>query len=775
MKKSKQIIILIVCFISSLLIVKGIYGYFTMITEPKINKFTIVQSTSYTIKHELMNLDGSTYTLYQEESHDGIPIGTTVTPEVLSINGFTPPAKQTITLDSTENKIITYQYTRNQYNLTIKNSNLVTTDTPSGTYYYGQEIHLIANDTNNEGNPFVKWTNDITNQDYTFILKDNTIIGPIYANSYTVTFEKNNGESPSTKRIIKNETIGTMPTIKNDDCLEGEGDYWSRQCTYFYKFEGWYSEPTFINEINEEYIPTKDMTLYAKWSKIFYGHHGTEEFDGTNYIDTGIKMFSEENAKKDFIITFTVNTNNGYSTTNSGDRGTIFTNMNEKADPYPGVHFYSQGTDKYTMNINIAGRKVKDNNTGYNIGEKVIIKKENGIVYYSYDDGQFIQINDFSDFNSYFNNNATFGAGTKSNGVIYRYFKGTLSDMSIELIDLPSYIIHFDPNGGNGTMIDQQIKIGETTTLKSNLFTHTNGTFDNWNTEPDGSGTTYTNKQSITDLASQGETITLYAQWKDPFHYNIHFDSNGGTGTMENQSFIYNSVPIALSKNTFTKEGYIFTGWNTEVDGSGTYYNDEEKVSNLSEIDNDTITLYAQYLKISYINNGSTTFDGTINTFIDTGVNLYSQETIDKDFEIKFTIDEIDENGMNQYLPTIFNGKDESNEVWPGFCVRINKFSAITPVYKWNNTIGQSTILANIPFNKVPINFTIRRRNGVVTLSYNYEGYENNNQVLYDQANWTLDKYYQDNASFGGIYNENHQPDRFFTGKLSNMLILLGD
>ena len=81
--------------------------------------------------------------------------------------------------------------------------------------------------------------------------------------------------------------------------------------------------------------------------------------------------------------------------------------------------------------------------------------------------------------------------------------------------------------------------------------------------------------------------------------YNISFDSNGGTGTMD--SVI---APIdwayKLPANTFTRTGYIFTSWNTKQDGSGETYTDLQEVENVTTITNDNITLYAQWEPIKY-------------------------------------------------------------------------------------------------------------------------------------------------------------------------------
>jgi uncharacterized repeat protein (TIGR02543 family) len=48
--------------------------------------------------------------------------------------------------------------------------------------------------------------------------------------------------------------------------------------------------------------------------------------------------------------------------------------------------------------------------------------------------------------------------------------------------------------------------------------------------------------------------------------------------------------PTALNANAFTRENYVFDGWNTEVDGTGDYYADEATVILLEDLE-----LYAQW------------------------------------------------------------------------------------------------------------------------------------------------------------------------------------
>lgn len=71
--------------------------------------------------------------------------------------------------------------------------------------------------------------------------------------------------------------------------------------------------------------------------------------------------------------------------------------------------------------------------------------------------------------------------------------------------------------------------------------------------------------------------------------YTVSFDSNGGSGTMSDQSF-YRGMETSLTENCFTRDGYAFWGWGTEPDGEVVYRN-RQKVKNLTKEDN--ITLYA--------------------------------------------------------------------------------------------------------------------------------------------------------------------------------------
>ena len=788
-----KLIYLVVFTISflSLFFVKGINAYFTKKTETLINQFSIQKNTSYTVVHEVMDLNGN-YVEHHRDAYSNVPIGTVVSPDLLSPTdlpreGFDLPQTQTVNLNSFTDTVITYRYPRKQFTLTINNSNYVTTNKPSGTYYYGTEIHLVADETNNNGNPFIKWSNNKTNRDYTFLLTKNTTIKPIYAESYTITYVPNNGSSSFTEEVIQNEPITTFPDVEYNDCNEGTGSHKERECTYVYKLLGWYTDSNFTNKIDETFVPTENTTLYAKWNKIYYRNDGPVVFDGDDIIYTDVLLYNKENAKKDFIVTFTVDEYLGYNPTNNKDkRATIFQDMNEN-DPYLGVQFFHDDNNYY-VNVNSsknAADKVKDPNTGYVTGQKVIFKRENGIVYYSYDEGDtFTPTVNFSNFTAYFDIPATFGGGLDANQNPWRYFIGTLSDMSVEIIEPPTYTIHYDANGGTGTMDDQIIEIGNNSSLTTNTFTKENAVFGGWNTEPDGTGTSYPDNYAITsDLGNADDVITLYAQWIEPPHYFVHFDSNGGTGTMSNQEFIYDTPTEPLTTNTFTRTNYVFRGWNTESDGSGTHYDDEEEVRNLSNIDDDIITLYAEWWKIEYSHEGDAVFNGTQSTFIDTGVNIFSSENINKDFEIRFTFKSVDSDQLNfvsgnPKQPTIFNAKDESNSNYPGLNIRFNSsINTLYPTYRWGG--GTTNIPKNgISVSNAPIEFILRRKSDdnnkkIITIEYKYNGFDSGEETTIKQSSWNLNQSFATNVAFGGYFDGSNQPGRFFKGTLADMIILM--
>ena len=163
-----------------------------------------------------------------------------------------------------------------------------------------------------------------------------------------------------------------------------------------------------------------------------------------------------------------------------------------------------------------------------------------------------------------------------------------------------SYVVHYDANGGVGETPDSEHVYDVRSTLTANGFTRDGYMFSGWNTEADGSGDAYLDRNQVLNLTSEaGGKVTLYAQW-EPISYNIVYDGNGTTrGTTANSTHLY-GVEKALNPNGFYRDGHAFSHWSTEADGSGTSYQDMQTVKDLSSANGATVTLYAQWIPLSY-------------------------------------------------------------------------------------------------------------------------------------------------------------------------------
>lgn len=89
----------------------------------------------------------------------------------------------------------------------------------------------------------------------------------------------------------------------------------------------------------------------------------------------------------------------------------------------------------------------------------------------------------------------------------------------------------------------------------------------------------------------------------------ISFDSNGGSGTMDDMSF--GDRTGSLTANAFTRDGYVFAGWATAADGDVVYYDrtPTSMVSGLSTTVSENV-LYAVWAPYAYTSAIIWTVDG---------------------------------------------------------------------------------------------------------------------------------------------------------------------
>ena len=182
-----------------------------------------------------------------------------------------------------------------------------------------------------------------------------------------------------------------------------------------------------------------------------------------------------------------------------------------------------------------------------------------------------------------------------------------------------SYTIKYDGNGAtDGSTASSKHIYDVEKTLTPNGYIRTGYTFKEWNTKADGSGTSYTDRQAVKNLASvDGATVILYAQWT-PHALTVRYHLNGGTDVADDNAFssedparmVVYTYPGTTGKNglyDITTErvtpptGYLIEGyWNTKPDGSGTSFDftTEYTLFQLNkdiEDGNAVLDLYAQW------------------------------------------------------------------------------------------------------------------------------------------------------------------------------------
>ncbi len=195
------------------------------------------------------------------------------------------------------------------------------------------------------------------------------------------------------------------------------------------------------------------------------------------------------------------------------------------------------------------------------------------------------------------------GWNTEENGsgTTYATSIKTARDTKLVLFaqwEAKSYEIEYKPNKPNeasnpvtGSMANSRHTSDQLSNLSTNGFSLVGWKFTGWNTEENGSGTTY-----ATSIKTARDTkLVLFAQWEAK-SYEIEYKpnkpneaSNPVTGSMANSRHTSDQLSN-LSTNGFSLVGWKFTGWNTEENGSGTTY-----ATSIKTARNETLKLYAQW------------------------------------------------------------------------------------------------------------------------------------------------------------------------------------
>lgn len=150
---------------------------------------------------------------------------------------------------------------------------------------------------------------------------------------------------------------------------------------------------------------------------------------------------------------------------------------------------------------------------------------------------------------------------------------------------------------GNQTKIyDQNL------TLQSNVPTRIGYTFVKWTTNKDGTGTAYQpGSQYSYNRDSDGGTVTLYAVWT-PWKYTVRYDKNvpasSSSQTVSNMPADQTKteeVNLTLSSNKPSRNGYIFNGWQAQINGKAVDYQPGATLSYDPDAKGSVITLEAKW------------------------------------------------------------------------------------------------------------------------------------------------------------------------------------
>ncbi len=500
------------------------------------------------------------------------------------------------------------------------------------TIAQGEECQLPANTFTRNGYVFAGWNTKADGSGSTY--NESSKIAPtesmtLYAQwtpCYTITFDANGGKgSMAPQKAIKGEEFSISSNV-----FTRSG----------YSFTAWNTKAdgsgtSYVN--NQVIILSQDITLYAQWKKL----KGTES--GHEWVDLGLPSGLKwatcnvgattpegygnyfawgETSPKDSYTWSAYKYCNGSSSTltkyntssNYGtvDNKTILDLSDDAARANWGgtwrMPTYNEWDElknnctwEWTTQNGVNGYKVTSKTNGNSIFLPEAGYRNGTSVYNVGSYGRYWSSSLYESrpytYRAYY---LYFSSGNVYWGYSDRYNGHTVRAVFSEK-DAPSrkFIVVFNANGGSGTMSAQQIMAGVSHPLSANTFTREGYTFVGWNTAPDGSGTSYTDKQVVALM----EDLTLYAQWKQRIFYSVTFKANGGLGTMADQVFEA-GVSHALVSNAFIRDGYTFIGWNTTPDGSGTSYTNKQVVT-LTE----DITLYAQWDQRFYVSfeaNGGT-------------------------------------------------------------------------------------------------------------------------------------------------------------------------
>ena len=376
-----------------------------------------------------------------------------------------------------------------------------------------------------------------------------------------VTYKANGGEGNDQKQTV---SYGQEWTTK--------GSIFNRKG---YKLSSWNTKAdgtgTKYNlNASQSSTPSADMTLYAQWTPITYTirYHAN---GGTGSMKDQVLTYDKEEK-----LTKSTFSKSPYA----------FAGWNTKEDLTGDFYFNEQSV------VNLTDQD------GTVINLYAIYSSTTNSIFYELDGGidpgnptEYSTATPDFDLLEPVKTGYTFTGWTGSNGTTPQkkvtIKQGTSENLNFTAHWTPNtYTIVYNSNGAtSGTMANTSMTYDTKGTLRANTYQRTGYKFAGWNTEADGSGQDYVDKESVLNLTSEANgKITLYAQWKDT-PVTITFDGNGGSDAEPMKKQVGDTLG---NLPTSTREGYTFVGWFTAKSG-GT------QITSSTKVPETDVTYYAHW------------------------------------------------------------------------------------------------------------------------------------------------------------------------------------
>lgn len=181
------------------------------------------------------------------------------------------------------------------------------------------------------------------------------------------------------------------------------------------------------------------------------------------------------------------------------------------------------------------------------------------------------------------------------------------------------YNISYNAKGGTNAPNPQTKIYGENLVLSDTIPTRTNYVFLGWDTDSAATDAKYCTGTNHTsnNVYEQNESIVLYAVWV-PSTYTVTYNSNNGNWTGPSTQIKNYSEPLTLTSIEPTLDGYTFSGWGTNADGSGQNYSIGDTYNK-----DENVTLYALWkYTVTYNANSGSGNMATSSAFLGTSLRL---------------------------------------------------------------------------------------------------------------------------------------------------------